>query len=70
MKLLIIILLILMLMLIYLFTKNEPFAIPDTCNWFNYETDNYKCPQNTKCANIGICKSNEDCNTFPSLKCK
>jgi hypothetical protein len=52
------------LLIILIFSNRETFTNEVQCNWFDYNIDPHKCPDNTKCANIGICRSIEECEIF------
>lgn len=65
---LLIVLIVLLGMLI--FGNKENFTNETYCNWFDYNIDPHKCPNGKKCANIGVCRSTEDCEMFPDIKCK
>lgn len=37
------------------------------CDYWNYTNE---CPSGYKCANLGVCRKDEDCATFPAdLRC-
>ena len=58
------------ILIFMLFAPIEYFTPYIYCDWHKYETDKMKCPSGYQCANMGICRSDEDCNTFPLIKCK
>jgi len=66
----ILLILVIVLLIILIFGNKEYFTNEIQCNWFDYDTDPDKCPKNTKCAKMGICRSKEDCEIFPDIKCK
>ena len=66
----ILLILLVVILIVLIFGNKEYFTNEIECNWFDYEIDTHKCPKNTKCANMGICRSNEECDVFPNIKCK
>jgi len=66
----ILLIILIVLFVILIFGNKEHFINEQSCDWFNYEQHSEKCLNNTKCAQMGICRSNEECDTFPDIKCK